>query len=219
MTVQHILSILFAAATVAAVGLARAPDARALKAYPVDEAGKDIALETVRDRLLAAVRRRDVEATLALMSADVKLSLGDASGHAHFRKMVVRTPGLWSNLEWALRNGGRFGGGGEWFAAPYTAEARLGRIEPFDALIVVARGVPLHAGPAAASRIVARLSYDVVEMLDPPGQRGPVWLKVRTPGGAVGWLDKRHGRSPVDYRVVFRRIGGEWVVVSFLSGD
>ena len=193
--------------------------ALAAKAFPVDEASKDPALKAVRDRLLAAVRKRNVNATLALMSTDVKLSLGDDAGHARFRIMVGRSPDLWKALEWALRHGGRFGGNGAWFAAPYTAEAKLGKIEPFDALIVIARGVPLRQRPNAKSRIVARLSYDVVEMLEEPGKRGAVWRKVEAPDGRIGWVHKRFTRSPVEYRVVFRKIGGEWLVVSFLAGD
>ncbi len=198
--------------------VASAP-AAAEKAYPTDEARRDPTLVAVRAQLLAAIRKRDVEGVLKHMSPDVKLSLGGDGGQAEFRRMMSRTPALWKSFEWALRNGGRFGGGGEWFAAPYTAEARLGKVEPFDALIVVARRAPLRAGPSARAKVVGWLSYDIVEMLSPPGARGETWRKVRVQGGKVGWVEKRVTRSPIDYRVVFRNVGGEWIVVSFLSGD
>lgn len=214
-----ILSRLTLVALIVGSPLPAAAVAHAMKAYPVDEAVKDRSLKAIRDKLLAAVRKRDVEATLSFMSPEVKLSLGDDRGHARFREMVARTPSVWTALEWALRHGGRFGGDGAWFAAPYTAEAKLGKVEPFDALIVIARGVPVRAAPASSTRVIARLSFDIVAMVEPPGRRGLIWRKVRTPGGRIGWIHKRFARSPVDHRIVFRRAGSSWIVVSFFAGD
>jgi hypothetical protein len=69
---------------------------------------------------------------------------------------------------------------------------------------------------------VARLTYEIVQ-LDPASRSTYAehsrWIRVTVPGGRSGYLLREQVRSPIDYRALFERRGGQWRLTVFLAGD
>lgn len=192
--------------------------AQAASAPPVDEAAKDPALKAVRDALLAAVRNRDMAAAGKFVSPRIQLSFGGDAGRTRLSEMLKKDPMLWWELELALANGGRFTRNPGYFEAPYWANADIGKLDSYAALIVIRPNVWLRSGPSRAAKAIAPLKFDILETVK-GDDTGKAWRKVRTSTGIVGYIHKDDVRGPTDYRVMFAKSGGKWVVTSFLAGD
>ena len=210
-------------ATLATLLLLSAPvPAEELKLYPVDEAAEDAAFLAFRDDLLAAIRRRDLEAVAAVASEDIKLSFGGSYGRRTFREWLVEDDlGLgisyWEELERAIGLGGVFEGPGS-FCTPYVFCLDIpdcDSCDPYETLIAVSDRAPVYGSPGRTSEVVATLSYSVVRTLD----HGHPWQRIALPGGGTGYVTAPEFRSPIDYRARFEKRDGRWRMIVFIAGD
>ena len=72
------------------------------------------------------------------------------------------------------------------------------------------------------SPILARLSFDVVRVTDSTATPGPgrhAWIPVQLADGRAGWVSAEFIRSPVDYRAIFARRDGRWLLEALIAGD
>jgi hypothetical protein len=211
------------AAILAALLFLSAPvPAEELKLYPVDEAAQDPAFLAFRDDLLAAIRRRDLEAVVAVASDDIKLSFGGSYGRQTFREWLVEDDtGLgtsyWVELERAIGLGGVFEGP-ESFCTPYVFCLDIPDCDicdPHETLVAVNDRAPVYGAPDRTSEVVATLSYSVVRTLD----HGHPWQRIALPGGGTGFVTAPEFRSPIDYRARFEKRDGRWQMIVFIAGD
>jgi hypothetical protein len=205
--------------------LAAPVPAEELKLYPVDEAAEDPAFLAFRDDLLAAIRRRDLEAVVEASGDDIKLSFGGSYGRAAFREWLVEDDaGLgrqgisyWVELERAIALGGLFVGP-ESFCTPYTFCLDIpdcDTCDPYETLIATSDRAPVYGSPDRNSDVVATLSYSVVRTLD----HGHPWQRIALPGGGTGYVTAPEFRSPIDYRARFEKRDGRWLMTLFIAGD
>jgi len=196
--------------------------AEELKLTPVDEAAEDPAFLAFLDDLLAAIRRRDLEAVAAVASDDIKLSFGGSYGRATFREWLVEDDtGLgtsyWVELERAIGLGGVFEGPGS-FCTPYVFCLDIpdcDTCDPYETLIATSDRAPVYGSPDRSSEVVASLSYSVVRTLD----HGHPWQRIALPGGGTGYVTAPDFRSPIDYRARFENRDGRWLMTLFIAGD
>jgi hypothetical protein len=196
--------------------------AEELKLYPVDEAAKDSEFLAFRDDLLAAIRRRDLEAVVAVARENIKLSFGGSYGRETFRDwLVADDPGLgssyWAELERAIALGGVFEGP-ESFCTPYTFCLEIpgcDPCDPYETLIATSDRAPVYAAADRSAKVVAELSYSVVRALD----HNHPWQRIALPGGGTGYVTAPEFRSPIDYRARFERRDGRWLMTLFIAGD
>lgn len=213
--------------------------AQPYRALPVDEAGVDPELEAMRDQLLAAVLSRDTDAVLALASPDIALSFGGDYGRDTLRQWLGGVEGMpwtgglyWQELAKALELGGAWyhhDDGRSHFCAPYTFYADYpDEIDPFYVIMVIRPDAALRSGPGLEQPIVARLDYDIAEIIDngpgydPDNPTAPYWLGIRTADGEhEGYMLSSDFRSPLDHRACFSQDPdtGRWVWDAFIAGD
>lgn len=196
---------------------------------PVDEAGQDPSFAAFRTKLIAAAERRDSAYVISILDRNVKLSFGGDEGVADFRKMWkigTRNSPFWKEFLTVMRNGGRFfrEGGTAQFHAPYTFGGFPEGLDPFDAFAIFGKDVNLRKHPSTTAPVVARLSYNVVEIQPetvPKSGRSeyPEWWEVKTLGGLRGYVRKEYVRGEVDYRAGFAKRQGRWRMVFFIAGD
>ncbi len=74
------------------------------------------------------------------------------------------------------------------------------------------RGRPFLGAP-----IIAALSYDVVPMANERGSNG--WEAIRLPDGRTGYIATRYVRRPIDYRAIFIKRSGRWLLKALVAGD
>jgi hypothetical protein len=188
------------------------------KARPVDEASGDPSLAAFRDTLLDIARRRDSAALSARLAPTIRFSFGDSRGgtaafFAHWKKYESMDK-LWATLTDVLEHGGRMQGGAS-FMAPWTFTALPDSLDAFEYLVVRDSGVVVRAKPDSAE--LGSLSYDIVRVGTDRGDS--LWRAIRLPDGTSGYVETKHIRSPVDYRIGLRKAGGRWLIDFFVAGD
>lgn len=209
------------------LGLAAPLAAQSVK--PVDEAPRDRALVAVRAAVLAAARKRDINALLRHVDRAAAIGNANAEGHAAWRKWLQRNPDFWDELVWELEHGGKFGGryggGDRIFTAPYMA--KLDMPTPTDShVVVVGANVPAYAAPRRDSPVLATYSHELLDLvkwdkarLKTPFYRSSGWVETRTKENRPAFLEARFVRAINDYRLGFQKAGDTWQIIYFVAGD
>lgn len=200
---------------------------QARKLYPVDEATKDPAFFTFRARLMQAVQRRDANYLVSILSPKIMNSFGGDGGIAEFKQKWKPERGqseVWTELAECLSLGGKFDADGS-FAAPYLFNGFPDDkdIDIFSAAAIIGENVRLRAAPKADSSVIRELSFDIVDVPDwqVTKAQGETrnWIKVKLKDGQTGYVAEEFIRSPIDYRAIFDKENGRWVMTAFIAGD
>jgi hypothetical protein len=186
---------------------------------PIDEAIKDRSLLMERKKLLEALKHHDKSALLKEMDPKIGYALGGGAGVRDFCEnwqLNRQDSSFWAKLTYALEHGGYFEheNGNLEFNAPYCRfyfpEDKIQ--EDSSRAIVVEKNVPLHATPGRLSKVVAILSYDLLQV---PEEQGTKWTKVITTSGASGYIETKYLRFDSDDFAVLRKSHGKWRLVWF----
>jgi hypothetical protein len=197
------------------------------KLYPVDEATKDPTFFTFRARLMQAVQRRDATYLLSTLSPKIQNSFGGVGGIAEFKQMwKPERPqsDVWIELAKALSLGGAFLKDGA-FGAPYTYSKwpEDASVDVFEAGAIIDENVRVRAAPQITSSVMQTLSFDIVEVPDwqPNKARAETrnWIRVKLSDGRSGYVAEEFIRSAIDYRAVFEKQQGRWLMTAFIAGD
>ena len=199
---------------------------------PVDEGKLDPSFAAFREKLIAAAERRDSNFLLSILDPKINLSFGGQQGIADFKTMWKIETGnkeFWNEFLIVIKNGGSFvrenGKRTNLFYAPYTFNSFPEGLDVFDHLVILGSNVNLRESPDPESRVVARLSYNIVkpevDLLGKGGETGKVagWRKVKTLIGLTGYVKTEFVRSPIDFRAGFEKNRGVWKMVTFIAGD
>jgi hypothetical protein len=201
----------------------------ARKLYHVDEAPSRPLFHAFRERLIEAIRARDSAYLLSVIDPKIRVGFGDEIGIATFKQQGrpedPKSP-LWIELESLLTLGGTFDYGGvAGFWAPCVYTRWPEDVDAFTHVAVIRRDVTVRARPASDAPILARLSYDIVQVGtgDPivePHPEGPrTWRAIVTPQGKKGYVQALFLRSPIDYRARFIGSGRQWRMDLLVAGD
>ncbi len=199
--------------------------AQGLKLQPVDEAAKNPAFAKYRAALIEAVRRRDLDYVVARAAPEIMLSFGPISGRDAFRASFSGTQEwegevYWMELRRALELGGVFLGDGS-FCTPYISCLEVPGCpdcDPFETVFVVSGDAVAHAAADADSEIIARLSWDVLQVDSDKGSEGD-FIPVRLPDGRSAFVTGPDFRFSIDYRARFEKTGEGWRMTVFIAGD
>jgi hypothetical protein len=202
------------------------------KLLPVDEGKRDASFSQFRKKTLAAAKRRDVKYILSIVDRNIKNGFGDSNGIDEFKKFwKINRPQseFWNEFISVLSNGGTFdkesGAKNKTFVAPYTFSSFPADLDGFEYQAVFGTGVNLRSKPETNAPVVASLAYNIVKVdfensVADKAQEGEyTWLKIETLGGKKGFVKAAYVRSPIDYRAVFEKKKGKWIMTVFLAGD
>ena len=184
---------------------------------PQDTCAEVEGADQFRTKLAAAVRARDIDGMVALAADDVKLDFGGGGGAAELRKRLADPSlGLWGELD-ALMDLGCSANDQGGITIPWFFDQDLGKADPYYAMLVTGEDVPLFERPDPASKPVATISWDLVEIasLNPES----AWQRVELEDGKVGFIATDKLRSLIDYRLTASSRNGRWRIISFVAGD
>lgn len=211
----------------AAVGIA----AQERYLMPVDEAAKDASFLAFRSKLIAAAERKDLKYVMAICDPKIELSYGGHSGMKGFKELWTgkNEPEFWKEFLAVMKNGGKYspakGREPATFTAPYTFSTFPEDLDMFENAVIFGTNVNLRESPDMNSKVVARLSYNLVKLdyensvKDNDERRTVLWSKIETLGGLKGFVKPEYARSPIDYRAGFEKKRGRWVMTFFIAGD
>lgn len=192
---------------------------------PVDEATKDASFLAFRNKLIAAVEKKDSKHILSIVAADIKNGFGGEDGITNFKKqwkIEQKDSKFWEEFSAVIKNGGKLNGR-TMFTAPYSFDGFPSDLDAFEHDVIFGNNVNLRETPAMDGKVVDRLSYNVVinvETRVKPGTNDvPDWIQIKTLGGKTGWVKAEYVRSPIDYRAGFEKKRGVWKMTFFLAGD
>ena len=198
----------------------------------VDEGRSDASLLAFRAKLIAAAKSRDAKFILSILDKNIKNSFGGNDGVAEFKDWwKIESPGskFWDEFLPVITNGGKFhdsevaASKTKLFVAPYTFQDFPDDLDAFTHSIIFGNNVNLRAKPEMNAPVVARLSYNVVEITngikDKTDPEKDDWYEIKTLGGKKGFVKAEFVRSPIDYRAGFEKKGGAWKMVFFIAGD
>ena len=192
--------------------------ATTVKLAPVDQCAGDASFVAFRDGLTAIIAKRDAPAMLAALSDDVEVDFGGGTGREAFtRNWQLDNPAdspLWAKLGAALALGCAVSE--EYRIAPSSVVQFDPMLDAYNSVIAGPAGT-LHAAPSDDAAVVARLSWDVLTLGEP--NDAPGWYAAKLADGRVGFVRQEQVRSPLDFRIVMKRVGGRWAITAFVGGD
>ena len=123
---------------------------------------------------------------------------------------------FWADLGAALALGGQFQSADS-FVAPYVFAAWPRGLDSFECAAILGDRVRVRASADPGSAVVGSVSYEIVQVL--PAQKESAVAHVRLPDGRTGFIASPFVRSPIAYRAIFQKTGGQWRLRAFVAGD
>jgi hypothetical protein len=213
----------------------------------VDEGPRDASFLEFRTRLHTIIVQKDVSSLMSVVAQDVLVSFEGDGGRDEFRThwgldAEARKSRIWVEFAYILRLGGCFTESEETstsekarFVAPYIAcetpkKVRDLLLDDWELGVIVGSNVNVRREPSSTAKTIEQVSYECVrfadherDATDPTLERiGPEsfpWWKVELASGNSGYVWGKYVRSPLDYRVGFAKVHGEWKIASFVAGD
>jgi hypothetical protein len=201
--------------------------AQSRKLNPVDEAARDPSFRAFRNKLLAAVRKRDETVLYESLDPKITNSYGGDGGITEFKEQWKMRQGqtkVWDELTTILSMGGSFAtvAGVKSFCAPYVYSKFPDDLDAYDYAAITGTGVRVRARPGLNALIVTNLSYDIVQLdreTSASGVDNRGWVKIIAPNGKKGYVSSQYIRSPIDYRACFEKKQGKWLMTALVAGD
>lgn len=199
--------------------------AQVAKLYPTDEAAKDPSFFVFRARLLKALQKKDSAFLLGIVDPKIANNFGGDDGLANFKRIwhpERPTSLVWTELLTALALGGKFGDDKS-FSAPYLFNGFPEQFDAFEYSAIIDDGVRVRREPNTAAAVVRTLSFDIVKLGSGETKRSAgdkrEWIPVVLADGQKGWVASEYIRSAIDYRAIFEKKNGRWVMTAFIAGD
>lgn len=200
--------------------LSSAALAQERKLEPADEAAKDASWVSFRNRLLAALEKRDRKFLLSVLDRNVRSRLEGPRGIAAFRKqweVDAEESGLWRELSSALFLGAAYikrEKGQRELCAPYVLARWPEDMDPRSNGAIITREVLVKAEPSSGSQTLAMLSYHIVavadwEVDDRDAATKQKWVKIKLQT-AEGFVPEEQIRSAVEHAACFIKTESGW---------
>lgn len=192
------------------------------KFLPVDEAAKDPTFFVFRSRLIEALAAHDAGYVISILSPSIRTSFGDDPGIEQFKKQWKpedKNSELWPALARVVSLGGKFMEDGA-FQAPYVSACWPEDADSIDFGAIVGENVRVREKPDAASAVIAKLSFELVGVLEFAPERGPnSWTKIKLADGRIGYVSAQFVGHGTDLRAYFEKQNGQWRVTALVAGD
>jgi hypothetical protein len=201
--------------------------AQEAKLPPVDEPSGDAAWVRFRTALLAALEQRDKNFVLSVLDPRISNGEDTPTGVAEFKKQwdFDKDPKeFWVELRRVLSLGSVYvrGRTGTQICGPYVAMKWPAGHDPARSGAIISNEALVKERPAAQSRTLATLSYDIVavadwEVADEDKGSPQKWVMV-TLKARAGYVPEEHIRSAIEHRACFRRTSDGWKMTALYPG-
>ena len=178
-------------------------------------------------KLTDAVRGKNLTVIDGYLDSETMVDFGGNSGKAAFYEHwnLNKSPEkshLWAELEKILALGGTYDEQEKTFIAPYTFSNFPAELDVFEHHIITGKDIKMYAEKSLESTVAESLSYNIIKALDGYGffdKSDDAFIGIKTLAGTQGYVQKKHIRSPIDYRLSILYKNGGWKLTYMVSGD
>ncbi len=199
-----------------------AAEARRRSDVVTDTCSSDRSWVAYRTAFNGAVARRDVRALLPLIATDISFGSNRTGRAAFARQWGLATPAsstLWTELAKIMRLGcARDRQRLHWAPSMFLDEEAPDDATYGPQAAVIGAGVPLRAGPSDASRLVARMSWDIVFLPEHDDGRG-AWVHAVLDNDHEGFVRRSQVHSLTGPYALFAKERGQWRLVFLGTRD
>jgi len=194
---------------------------------PFDDGPQDASFLKFRNDLKAIIASKDAAALMKIVDPKIANGFGGEDGSAKFRsgwKVGDPKSELWHALSLVIELGGNFDNKTT-FSAPYPYSAFPSDVDGFTTVVVTAEGAVMREKPKSDAAVVRTLDHDILTYAGQP--LGKLqheatendWIELKDAHGKRGFVRALDVRSPIDYRAIFEKKRGKWLMTAFLAGD
>jgi len=193
----------------------------------------DAEFEAFYKEFTTAVRRKDMRFIDSILDDGIMSSFGGEPNkeffHEHWeiRKQHYGQD-LWDVLAEMIALGGVYYQAGEFrqtnrgkcFVAPYVFGYDPG--EAYEFYAVIDKGVSVYENESINSKVIDTLDYNILEFHYSQEfweKKADDFVSVTTLSGAAGFIQRKHLRSPIDYRLCIEQKDGAWKLLWLIAGD
>jgi len=194
---------------------------------PFDDGPKDASFLKFRNELKAIIAAKDEAALMKIVDPKIQNGFGGEDGSAKFRsgwKLGDPKSEVWRALSLTIELGGNFDNKTT-FSAPYPYSAFPSDVDGFTTVVVTAEGAVMREQPKPDARVVRTLDHDILMYAAQPLGKlqheatEADWLELKDAKGKHGFVRALDVRSPIDFRAIFEKKRGKWLMTAFLAGD
>ena len=190
---------------------------------------KDSVLNEFITNLKNAVKNKDKEYIISILSSDILVSHGGNGGVEEFKThwdWSSDDSSFWSTMDKLLQLGGEKYRGDGFYSIPYVSTNWPGDelYSVFEHMAITGSNVNVRNNPdLKTSEVVGQFSYDIVKVDYEKTMRifdEPVWYYAESLDGTLkGYVYWDYIWSPVGYRASFEIIDNEWKISILVAGD
>lgn len=193
--------------------------------FPIDEIAKYPDFKHFHDQLLTMIANKDIHFLKEHLADDIDSDYSYALPNPGPKEFLDgwnlnQNPSkskFWAELKKTLQLGCVYNKDG-YFGAPYVIERFPEELTMIDYEVIMAKDVPLFQKPDKHSKILAKLSYNIVEASNDKVivKDNISWCKITTTKGLEGYVNSQYVQSPITYYWVgFRKNKGIWKISFF----
>lgn len=193
----------------------------------MDDSGKTSELKSFVVELKETIENRDGQKLLELIHPQIKFDFDEGVGIEKFR--TTWNPENKNSEIWVVMNK-IVGLGGVFvknrsnlffdFVFPYVNEVDLEDPDQyFKTLVITGKDVNVRERPNLESKVVGRLTYDIVTYDYEKSQIGNWYFVQTTDKKITGYVSADLAYSPVDYRMFLTKEKGTWMISCLVAGD
>lgn len=197
-----------------------------VKLYPKNEVYKDSSFTDFICKFQYAIFKHDKQFLLNSLDKNIQNSFGDDNGIENFKSkwnLNSETSEIWPLLSQLISMGASFSKqenrNSFIFPSIFTMDIPVDTLDVYGTSVVIAKNVNVREKPSKNSKIIAKLSHEVVTF-DYASQQAKDWTYVSTIDKKIkGYVNNEFLWILVDYRMCFVKKDGEWKMTFLLAGD
>jgi len=145
------------------------------KMFPPSSDSKDISFDNYMKKLNHAINTKNTKELLPLLDSNIKCSFGGDWGWSGFIRMWhpdIAKSGVWTLLRKMIDIGGQYDSGQQEWVYPYVFNLSQ-KYDAFFSFVIIGKNRNLRVSPDLNSKIIAKLSYDIVTYDTIGGRKDP----------------------------------------------
>jgi hypothetical protein len=196
---------------------------------PPQEQNYEAEFEKDFNKFKEAIYNKDLLALDGFLDEAIRVSFGGQSGKPDFYAEweLDQDPdqsGLWIELEKIIRLGGIYDAKTKIFIAPYVYADFPDEFDSFEHFAIIDKEVKAYETEDIGAGIIDELNYNIIKLntFDSTFWQKTDYdfIKIETPSGRIGFIQKQFIRSPTGYRLSLKcNDNGEWKMTFLVAGD